>query len=246
MGENPARCFGDTEQIQKALSNIEFLIVQDILNNEMCKYADVVLPGASYLEKEGSFINLEGKRQFFNAIQKPPGESKRDLDILDLLYSDLTGKKADNNCYESILQEINRLAPYPAKMETSQIALSPVTPIKKSRPLEKKGQFAAMGIPTYPQLGSGTRTSHSKRIQVLDNGYHVRVSPDDSEHMKMKNGDLVQLQSDINTVQAHVAIDQDVPQGMLLIPLGQGDNQTAGLFKKHGYHSFETIRISKL
>ena len=54
MGENPLRSLPQPERVKAALDKIEFIVVQDILNNETVKLADVALPGAAASEKSGS------------------------------------------------------------------------------------------------------------------------------------------------------------------------------------------------
>ncbi|MCP4648192.1 MAG: molybdopterin-dependent oxidoreductase, partial [bacterium] len=86
MGENLLRSLPQQERVQKALANLDLLVVQDILATETHHIADVVLPGAAFSEKGGSFTNLEGRIQSFEPTVPPPGEAKPDWEILDLLY----------------------------------------------------------------------------------------------------------------------------------------------------------------
>jgi predicted molibdopterin-dependent oxidoreductase YjgC len=57
MGENPALSDADTNHIKEFLKGLDFLVVQDIFLTETSEYANVVLPAASYAEKDGSFTN---------------------------------------------------------------------------------------------------------------------------------------------------------------------------------------------
>ena len=63
FGENPALSDPDTNHIVHALKSAEFLAVQDIFLTETAKHAHVVLPGASWAEKGGTFSNTERKMQ---------------------------------------------------------------------------------------------------------------------------------------------------------------------------------------
>ena len=62
--------------------SLEFLVVQDIFLNETAKLAHVVLPGSAFLEKTGTFTNAERRIQLVREAGRPPGEARRDLDIL--------------------------------------------------------------------------------------------------------------------------------------------------------------------
>ncbi len=63
FGEDPVRTDPDTHHVIKALESLEFLVVEDLFMTETAKYADVVLPGCSYAEKEGTFTNTERRVQ---------------------------------------------------------------------------------------------------------------------------------------------------------------------------------------
>ena len=63
FGEDPVRTDADTHHIIRALESLEFLVVDDLFLTETAKYADVVLPGRSYAEKEGTFTNTERRVQ---------------------------------------------------------------------------------------------------------------------------------------------------------------------------------------
>ena len=61
---------------------LEFLAVQDLFLTETARWADVVLPGSSFAEKAGTYVNTERHIQLAEAALEPPGEARRDLDIL--------------------------------------------------------------------------------------------------------------------------------------------------------------------
>ena len=63
LGEDPAQTDADTCHVRAALEGAEFLVVQDMFHTETTKFADVVLPGASYAEKDGTFTCGERRVQ---------------------------------------------------------------------------------------------------------------------------------------------------------------------------------------
>jgi formate dehydrogenase alpha subunit len=63
LGEDPAQTDPNVNEVKRALRSLEFLVVQDIFHTETTKYADVILPGASFAEKEGTFTNGERRVQ---------------------------------------------------------------------------------------------------------------------------------------------------------------------------------------
>jgi predicted molibdopterin-dependent oxidoreductase YjgC len=121
MGENPLRTLPQPERVKKALQSLELLVVQDILANETTGIADVVLPGAAFCEKDGSFTNLEGRIQCFERVVPPPGEAKYDWEILDLLSVSMGSSKGYSSL-QKIRKEISRLVPMYRDLEHSEEA----------------------------------------------------------------------------------------------------------------------------
>lgn len=92
FGENPALSDPNTTHSVKAFSNLEFLVVQDIFMTETAQLADVVLPGASFAEKEGTFTSSERRVQRVRQAVNPPGAAKADLYIIDQIFKRLSGR----------------------------------------------------------------------------------------------------------------------------------------------------------
>ncbi|MEK7239427.1 MAG: molybdopterin-dependent oxidoreductase [Gemmatimonadota bacterium] len=82
MGENPVISDPDVSHAEAWFRGLEFLTVHDIFLTETARYADAVLPGASFAEKTGTFVNTERRVQLFEKAIEPPGQARADLDIL--------------------------------------------------------------------------------------------------------------------------------------------------------------------
>ncbi|MFC4358532.1 formate dehydrogenase subunit alpha [Halobium salinum] len=82
MGENPVLSEPDIRDAEESIGELDFLAVQDIFLTETAEFADVVLPAASGAEKLGTQTNTERRIQMVRPAIEPPGEAKRDLDIL--------------------------------------------------------------------------------------------------------------------------------------------------------------------
>jgi formate dehydrogenase major subunit len=71
QGEDLAQSDPNTKHVEAALGSLEFLVVQDLFLNETAKFAHVFLPGTSFLEKDGTFINAERRINRVRPVMKP-------------------------------------------------------------------------------------------------------------------------------------------------------------------------------
>ena len=79
---NPAQSMPDANAVRKALARAEFVVVQEAFRDaETCDYADVLLPAASWGEKEGTVTNSERRISRVRAAVAPPGEARPDWQI---------------------------------------------------------------------------------------------------------------------------------------------------------------------
>ncbi|MCC6195926.1 MAG: formate dehydrogenase subunit alpha [Burkholderiales bacterium] len=82
MGENPALSDPDVNHARAALAELDMLVVQDIFLTETAYLADVVLPASAFPEKTGTFTNTDRTVQLGREALTPPGEARKDLDII--------------------------------------------------------------------------------------------------------------------------------------------------------------------
>ena len=82
LGENPLLSDPNLHHVQAAFEKLEFLAVQDIFLNETAQRADVVLPGVSFAEKDGTFTNTERRIQRIRQALPRLDGARRDLDII--------------------------------------------------------------------------------------------------------------------------------------------------------------------
>ena len=87
FGEDPVRTDPDTHHVLKALEALEFLVVEDLFLTETAKLADVVLPGRSYAEKEGTFTNTERRIQRVRRAVEGPAGARLDTEVFTELMN---------------------------------------------------------------------------------------------------------------------------------------------------------------
>jgi formate dehydrogenase alpha subunit len=111
MGENPLVADADINHAREAMKNLDFLVVQDIFLSETAEIADVVLPGATYAEKTGTFTATDRRVQMVNQAIDPIGESKPDWEIIKLLADKMDAPGFGFSSPEEIMAEIAALTP---------------------------------------------------------------------------------------------------------------------------------------
>ncbi len=111
MGRTLSLRLSDPDRLKKALEKLQLLVVQDLFMTETAKMAHVVLPAASFVEKEGTYTNLERRVQKLNPLRPPAYGSKSDFDIflhlLRTLECPIPGETP-----EAVFEEISRRNPY--------------------------------------------------------------------------------------------------------------------------------------
>jgi formate dehydrogenase alpha subunit len=82
MGEDPALSDPNQAKVIRNLKQLEFIVCQEIFMSETAKLAHVILPGACFAEKDGTFTNTERRVQRVRKAVDPPGDAKPDWQIL--------------------------------------------------------------------------------------------------------------------------------------------------------------------
>ncbi|MCR5421351.1 MAG: molybdopterin-dependent oxidoreductase, partial [Lachnospiraceae bacterium] len=110
FGEDPIVTDADQHHVRKALNSLDFLVVDDLFMTETARLADVVLPGISYAEKEGTFTNTERRVQRVRKAVSLEGEMRPDTSIfIDLMNR--MGYAQPELTPEEIMEEIASVTP---------------------------------------------------------------------------------------------------------------------------------------
>ncbi|MBU4425471.1 MAG: molybdopterin-dependent oxidoreductase, partial [Proteobacteria bacterium] len=235
--------------IRNALNSLELLVVQDILTTETTNTAHVVLAGAAFSEKAGTFTNMEGRIQSFEPVVSPPGDARPDWEILDLLsrrmshvdgyssiqkiraeisrripmYSEL-GKLGD----ESWIRETSNLRLFHPDEEGESISFSPVISVD-NEVFDKAYPFTAILGSLRYHLGSGTRTRLSGRIKDFGLKGEVEISSEDGTRLNLKRGDKVRISSPDGSIERDITLKKDVRPGLIFIPMAFHNNDARQL-----------------
>ena len=117
-GENPLLSEPDLHHAEEAFKKLDFLVVQDIFLHETAEIADVVLPAASFAEKDGTFTNSERRVQRVRKAIEPVGQSRADWDII----CDL-GRRMSGNLGLDVEDEFS--FSHPSEIWSEMAALTP-------------------------------------------------------------------------------------------------------------------------
>ncbi len=110
IGENPVISNPDVSKTKEALNRLDFLVVQDIFVTDTARFADIILPAASFAEKEGTFTNTERRVQRIKRLIDPIG--KPDWQIICMIAKGMGRYDFSYRSSEEIFEEIRKVVPY--------------------------------------------------------------------------------------------------------------------------------------
>jgi formate dehydrogenase major subunit len=111
VGENPILTEANANHVKEALSRAKFLVVQDIFLSETAMLADVILPAASFAEKDGTFTNTERRVQRIREVLEPIGGAEPDWWITCQIARRLGGEGFGFSHPTEVMEEIASLTP---------------------------------------------------------------------------------------------------------------------------------------
>ncbi len=149
MGENPMVADPDINHVRHALEQLDFLAVQDIFLSETAELAHVVLPAASFAEKEGTFTATDRRIQLVRKAIEPVGESRVDWQIVcDLAHRLGAAQGFEFASAAEVMDEIARLTPIYGGVSLERVEREGFlqwpcpTPEHPGTPYLHKGQFS--------------------------------------------------------------------------------------------------------
>lgn len=225
---NPLVSFPMSNRWRKALEKVDFLVVQDILSSELTGMADVVLPGATSVEKTGSVTALDNRVSCLSKAIRCVGDAREDWEIFAEICTRLAGKE---RCPESadILQEIRELVPMYegvcfAGGGHGQICLKETFAIAPGQ-LQYTAVEGSESVDKGLQLLSGkmlfhfgtTTTYADGTLSVAPEGY-VEINPADADAAGIVDGAKVKISASDATVTVAARVTDSVKPGLLFAP----------------------------
>jgi predicted molibdopterin-dependent oxidoreductase YjgC len=121
MGENPMLTDPDLNHTEQALKKLDFLVIQDIFHTETTPYADVILPAASFAEKEGTFVNSDRRVIRVRKAVESPGKARDDWKIIVAIAEKMGYEIGKYSTESEIFDEIAQAAPIMAGISYDRI-----------------------------------------------------------------------------------------------------------------------------
>ncbi len=244
IGEDVAQTDPNTQKVVKALESLDLLIVQELFMTETAKLADIVLPGASFLEKSGTFTNGERRIQRVNRVVEPVGNAKVDGQIIIDMMNQMGYSQADYHP-RTMLEEISQIVPFfkgvkwdelgengkqwPVKEDgtDTQILHTEEFKIGKGRFFHfdwRESQEIATHGKDYPFIlttvrelehyNCGAMTRRTKNVEILTEDVLV-INPQDAASKGINDGEMVCVSSARGKVDIRAKISDDVKPGVL-------------------------------
>ena len=112
MGENPVMSEPDSNEVEKRLNSLEFVVAQDIFMTETAEFADVVLPATTWAERGGTVTNTDRRVQRMRGVEKVHENTKHDLEILMEVGSRLFSEEEFRfDDVEAVFEELRAVCP---------------------------------------------------------------------------------------------------------------------------------------
>ncbi|MCC4123460.1 formate dehydrogenase subunit alpha [Enterococcus faecalis] len=246
FGEDPIVTDPDTGHVRQALESLDFLVVQELFMTETAAYADVVLPGISYAEKDGTFTNTERRVQRVRKAVEPRGQAREDYEI----FCEVMTRMGYPCAYESakeIMEEISAVTPSFGGINYERLEkeslqwpcrslTDPGTQIMHVGSFARgKGLFKAIPykqaqeLPDeeYPYLMSTGRmlyhyntramTGRTEGINQIANHSYIEINAVDAQALGIQEGDKVEVYSRRGKIETYAAVGNRVfPQEVFM------------------------------
>ena len=244
IGEDIVQTDPNSAHVIKAMESLDLLVVQEIFMSETAKLADVVLPGTTFLEKDGTFTNTERRVQRVNKAAEPLPGTKPDGVIVTEMMQKL-GYDQPTYDADQVLAEVADVVPFFKGITRERLGkLGLQWPVKEDGTDTKilhekefklgKGRLKSFdwkesteiknNIREYPLIlttsrvlqhyNAATMTRRTKNLNIVDEDI-LLVNPIDAKERELNNGDIARLYSGRGEVSLKVEVTDKVKEGIV-------------------------------
>jgi formate dehydrogenase alpha subunit len=247
LGENPVMSDPNQHHVIEALEKLDFLVVQDIVMTETARYADVVLPGFAFLEKEGTISNTERRVQLMHRVVSPAGNSRDDWWIITQIANRMGASWNYGNA-KDIFEEVRTVTPSYAgityeRLEKELIqwpcptvehpgtqflhkekfsrGLGLLSAIEYTPPAEGVDAEFPMILTTgriLEHFHTGTMSRNSKVLDELVSEAFVELNPNDAQNYNIKEGEIISVSSRRGSIRLKAKISSRPMANVVFLP----------------------------
>ena len=244
IGEDIVQTDPNSAHVIKAMEALDLLVVQEIFMSETAKLADVVLPGTTFLEKDGTFTNTERRVQRVNKAAEPlPGTKPDGVIVTDMMQK--LGYDQPTYDADQVLAEVADVVPFfkgitrerlgklglqwPVKEDGTDTKILHEKEFKLGKGRLKYFDFKESteiknNIKEYPLIlttsrvlqhyNAATMTRRTKNLNIVDEDI-LLVNPKDAKERELNNGDIARLYSGRGEVSLKVEVTEKVKEGIV-------------------------------
>ncbi len=244
IGEDIVQTDPNSAHVIKAMESLDLLVVQEIFMSETAKLADVVLPGTTFLEKDGTFTNTERRVQRVNKAAEPLPGTKPDGVIVTEMMQKL-GYDQPKYDADQVLAEVADIVPFFKGITRERLGKFGLQwPVKEDGTDTKilhekefklgKGRLKSFNWEEsselknnkkdYPLIlttsrvlqhyNAATMTRRTKNLKIVDEDI-LLVHPNDAKHRELNTGDIARLYSGRGEVSLKVEVTDKVKEGIV-------------------------------
>ncbi len=242
QGEDIVQSDPDTKHITAGLAAMECVVVHDLFLNETANYAHVFLPGSTFLEKDGTFINAERRINLVRKVMQPRA-GMADWEVTQAIAQAM-GADWNYTHPSQVMDEIARTTPTFAGVSFDRLEKGSLQwPVNDKAPegtpimhvgafVRGKGNFLITEyVPTDEKVGPrfplllttgrilsqynvGAQTRRTANV-IWHHEDVLEIHPHDAEQRGIRDGDLVRLSSRSGEVGLHARITDRVAPGVV-------------------------------
>jgi formate dehydrogenase major subunit len=236
LGENPFLSDPNINKVRKALSKLDFLVVQDIFLTETAEFADVILPASSYLEKDGTYTNTDRRVQLGRKVLDTPGQARVDWEVV-----------------QDVANRIGLGWRYETPRDIFEEMVS-VIPSYKNLTYDNLGLTGKLYPNPDPERSDGTVVMFTEKFNTSDGLAHLvpaewlpaRELPDEEYPFVLNTGRMLEHWHTGSMTRRSYALDAIAPKALVFIhpddaaELGLEDGDLARVSSRRGVIELET------
>ncbi|MBT3482810.1 MAG: formate dehydrogenase subunit alpha [Opitutales bacterium] len=244
IGEDVVQTDPNSKKVARALSSTDLLVVQELFMTKTAELADVVLPGASFLEKSGTFTNGERRVQRVNQVVEPLEGTKPDGQIVVDMMNRMGVDQPDYDPAQ-VLEEVSRIVPFFAGIKWEELGVNgkqwPVTADGQDTKIlhqgtirRGKGLFAFNAFKESEEIvnlqdrfpyilttnrnlehyNCGAQTRRTANVEIVTEDV-IFIHPDDAAEHGIEDTDIVCVESERGKIDIKAKVSDEIKQGVL-------------------------------